>query len=176
MLNIAKVQKIFKHENFTPLFSILWPAISFILGLHSTAKSIIFGARKPLIGPPLFPFHTLIRLQNGSGGTVGTRASYNLFPRLLVYCQLKRERTHRPCIPTYIQTDRSIGNTDNQRLAPRVSISPISPCNLTHISAQYGPYYHAIPAILHTNRTEPEMWVNQKAGLLHVYFLLKTDK
>ena len=89
-----------------PLFSILWPAISFISGLHSTTKSIIFGAGKPLIGPPLFPFHTFMCLQNGSGETVGTRDSYNLFPRLLVNCQLKRERTHEPCVPTCVRVVR----------------------------------------------------------------------
>ena len=117
-----------------PLFSVLYPAISFIPGLHSTAKSIIFGAGKPLIGPPLFPFHTLIRLQNGSGGTVGTRASYNLFPRLLVYCQLKREWTHEPCVPTCIRVTRHISHIDNQRLAPRVSISAILHRNLSHFT------------------------------------------
>ena len=92
------------------LFSVLCPAISFIPGLHSTAKSIIFGAGKPPIGPPLFPFHTPIRLQNRSGGTVGTRDSYNLFPRLLVNCQLKRERTHEPCVPTCVCVARHLNH------------------------------------------------------------------
>ena len=125
------------------LFSVLCPAISFILGLYSTAKNIIFGAGKPPIGPPLFPFHTLIRLQNGSGGTVGTRDLYNLFPRLLVNCQLKRERTHRPCVPTYIQTDRSIGNIDNQPFTYRVPMSAILACNMAHITAQSQPFHRA---------------------------------
>ena len=148
MLNIAKVQKIFKRENFTSLFSVLWPAISFMLGLHSTAKNIIFGAGKPPIGPPLFPFHTLMCLQNGSGGAVGThgscvRATRNnhLVPRLLVNCQLKRERTHRPCVPTCIRVTRHVSHIDNQRLTYRIPMSAILACNMAHITAQSQPFH-----------------------------------
>jgi len=61
--------------------------------------------------------------------------------------------THEPCVPTYIQSDRGIGHIDNQRLTPCASISPILPCNMGHITVQYGWKYRAIRLILQRHLT-----------------------
>ena len=54
-------------------------------------------------------------------------------------------------VPTYIRATHYIRRIDYQRLTPRVSISAISPCNMADFTAQYGPFYRAISAILRIN-------------------------
>ena len=56
-------------------------------------------------------------------------------------------------VPTCIRATCHIRRIDYQRLTPYVSISAILHDNLTHFTAQYGPYYRAMWLILqrHSN-------------------------
>ena len=56
-------------------------------------------------------------------------------------------------VPTCVRAIRHIRRVDYQRFTPCVSISAILHGNLTHFTAQYGPYYRAMWLILqrHSN-------------------------
>ena len=95
-----------------------------------------------------------------------------LIPRLLVYCQLKRERTHRPCVPTYIQTDLNVGDIDNQRLTYRVPISAILACNMAHITTQSQPFHRAKVPILY-NSLIISTYEIEKRKRVTIWLLLK---